>query len=116
MKKLLDSIVYARLETNYVAALNHISKFNPEFGTWIERNSLKHWVRLTFPTKRWDKMSTSLAESVIAWLKFERQHYIYSFITEHMNSFVIFVDQHLDTKGGTKVEFRCWTKNCMSFE
>ena len=39
-----------------------------------------------FPKKRWDKMTTNLAEFFNAWLRNERQHSICSFIIEHMTN------------------------------
>ena len=37
-----------------------------------------------FTKKRWDKMTTNLAESFNAWLKNERHHSIYTFMMEHI--------------------------------
>ncbi|KAL6342601.1 hypothetical protein AAG906_012461 [Vitis piasezkii] len=52
---LLDNIAYARLDIDYNEAFEKL-------------NSSEHWAMSKFLKKRWDKMTTNIAESFNAWL------------------------------------------------
>ena len=54
-----------------------------------------------FPKRRWDKITTNLAESFNAWLRNERHHSTCSFIIEHMTKLGAMLVQH-------KAESNAW--------
>ena len=58
----IDKIAYAQLEIDYNAHLNELRMYNDSLATWIEQNEPRQWVISKFLKKRWDKMTTNLAE------------------------------------------------------
>ena len=83
----LDKIVYARVDTKCNVHMHELRKFNDAFATWIKQNEPEHWEMSKISKKKWDKMTTNLAESFTAWLKNERHHSICTFLMEHMISY-----------------------------
>ena len=98
------------METDYNYHMFELQKYNKSLATWIEQTEPEHWAMSKFPKKRWDKMTTNLAESFNAWLRNERHHSIRSFIIEHMTNLgAMFVKHKAESnawKGiiGTKIE------------
>ena len=80
----LDKIAYARLVIDYNAHMFELRKYNRPLATWIQKNEPEHCVMSKFPTRRWDKMATNLAESFNAWLRNECHHSIYNFNIERI--------------------------------
>ena len=50
-----------------------------------------------FAKKRWDKMTTNLAESFNAWLKEERHYTIFNLVMTHMDKFAHLACDHMGT-------------------
>ena len=89
------------METDYNYHMFELRKYNKSLATWIEQNEPEHLAMSKFPKKRWDKMTTNLAESFNAWLRNERHHSICSFIIEHMTKLGAMLVQH-------KAESNAW--------
>ncbi|XP_028803299.1 uncharacterized protein LOC114758433 [Neltuma alba] len=82
--KLLDSIAYARLDRDFDCSMEKLMAFCPELGQWLQTNGdIERWAQSKFPYKRWDNITTNLAESFNAWLVGERKHNIAVLIHEH---------------------------------
>ncbi|XP_028776827.1 uncharacterized protein LOC114733520 [Neltuma alba] len=82
--KLLDSIAYARLDRDFDCSMEKLMAFCPELGQWLQTNGdIDRWAQSKFPYKRWDNITTNLAESFNAWLVGERKHNIAVLIHEH---------------------------------
>ncbi|XP_028785849.1 uncharacterized protein LOC114741731 [Neltuma alba] len=82
--KLLDSIAYARLDRDFDRSMEKLMAFCPELGQWLQTNGdIERWGQRKFPYKRWDNITTNLAESFNAWLVGERKHNIAVLIHEH---------------------------------
>ena len=47
---LLDSVVYARLDDDYVVAMEKLKTYS-DLAKWVEENSLKHWAMTEFAKK-----------------------------------------------------------------
>ena len=58
-------------------------------------NNPKHWVMSKFLKNRWDKMTTNIAESFNAWLKYECHQTIYMLLLMHMDKLVGMLDTHM---------------------
>ena len=84
---LLDNVAYARLDDDYVVAMEKLKTYNSDLAKWVEENSPQHWAMSKFAKKRWDKMTTNLAESFNAWLKEERHYTIFNLVMTHMDKF-----------------------------
>ena len=97
----LDKIVYARVEIDYNYDMFELQKYNESFAAWIEKNEHEHWAMSKFPKKRWDKITTNLAESFNDWLRNEPHHSICSFIIEHMTKLGAMLIKH-------KAESNAW--------
>ena len=80
----LTSIAYVHRGEDYDANLSKLRNYNEFLAKLVEENSLEHWAMSKFPKKRWDKMTTNLAEPFNAWLKNERHHSICTFFMDHM--------------------------------
>ena len=48
---LLDSVVYARLDDDYVVAMEKLKTYNSDLAKWVEENSPKHWAMTKFAKK-----------------------------------------------------------------
>ena len=48
---LLDSVAYARLDDDYVVAIEKLKTYNSDLAKWVEENSLKHWAMTEFAKK-----------------------------------------------------------------
>ena len=48
---LLDSVAYARLDDDYVVAMEKLKTYNSDLAKWVEENSLKHWAMTEFAKK-----------------------------------------------------------------
>ena len=81
---LLDSVVYARLDDDYVVAMEKLKTYNNDLAKWVEENSPQHWAMSKFAKNRWDKMTTNLAESFNAWLKEECHYTIFNLVMTHI--------------------------------
>ncbi|XP_028767379.1 uncharacterized protein LOC114725084 [Neltuma alba] len=87
--KLLDSIAYARLDRDFDRSMEKLMAFCPELGQWLQTNGdIERWAQSKFPYKRWDNITTNLAESFNAWLVGERKHNIAVLIHEHREKLV----------------------------
>ncbi|KAL6333931.1 hypothetical protein AAG906_039345 [Vitis piasezkii] len=92
---LLDSIAYARLEIDYNEAFEKLVRFNDNLGKWVAENNPEHWAMSKFLKKRWDKMTSNIAESFNAWLRDERHQTIYTLLLMHMDKLVAMLDTHM---------------------
>ncbi|RVW60120.1 hypothetical protein CK203_086578 [Vitis vinifera] len=95
MLLLLDSIAYARLEIDYNEAFEKLVRFNDNLGKWVAKNNPEHWAMSKFLKKRWDKMTSNIAESFNAWLRDERHQTIYTLLLMHMDKLVAMLDTHM---------------------
>ena len=50
---LLDSIIHARLDDDYVVIMKKLKTYNSDLVKWVEEDNSQHW----------DKMITTLVES-----------------------------------------------------
>ena len=68
--QMLDSIAYARLDSDYEVAMNTLRTFNHELAKRVEENNPQHWAISKFKKIRWDKMISNLAEfsSLSIWI------------------------------------------------
>ncbi|RVW26852.1 hypothetical protein CK203_103930 [Vitis vinifera] len=92
---LLDNIAYARLDIDYNEAFEKLVRFNGDLARWVVENSPEHWAMSKFLKKRWDKMTTNIAESFNAWLREERHQTIYTLLMMHMDKLVAMLDTHM---------------------
>ncbi|KAL6316378.1 hypothetical protein AAG906_018081 [Vitis piasezkii] len=92
---LLDNIAYARLDIDYNEAFEKLVRFNGDLARWVAENSPEHWAMSKFLKKRWDKMTTNIAESFNAWLREERHQTIYTLLMMHMDKLVAMLDTHM---------------------
>ncbi|RVW15074.1 hypothetical protein CK203_084857 [Vitis vinifera] len=92
---LLDNIAYARLDIDYNEAFEKLVCFNGDLARWVAENSPEHWAMSKFLKKRWDKMTTNIAESFNAWLREERHQTIYTLLMMHMDKLVAMLDTHM---------------------
>ncbi|XP_054791611.1 uncharacterized protein LOC129297283 [Prosopis cineraria] len=82
--KLLDYIAYARHEHEFHIAMRNLRMFSPQLPRWVEnQGDVDRWALSLFPFRRWDKITTNLAESFNAWILKERRHNICVLINEH---------------------------------
>ncbi|KAL6315450.1 hypothetical protein AAG906_000742 [Vitis piasezkii] len=58
-------------------------------------NNPEHWAMSKFLKKRWDKMTTNIAEAFNAWLREERHQTIYTLLLMHMDKLVAMLDSHI---------------------
>ncbi|XP_019079664.2 uncharacterized protein LOC104881329 [Vitis vinifera] len=91
---LLDNVAYARLDDDYVVAMEKLKTYS-DLAKWVEENSPQHWAMSKFAKKRWDKMTTNLAESFNAWLKEERHYTIFNLVMTHMDKFAHLACAHM---------------------
>ncbi|XP_028752925.1 uncharacterized protein LOC114712539 [Neltuma alba] len=83
--KMLDGIAYARIEDEYVAAMGKLRSFCPQLADWVDtQGDVDRWALSKFPFKRWDNITTNVAESFNAWILKERKHNVSVLIHEHM--------------------------------
>ena len=92
---LLGSIAYTRLDIDYNEAFEKLVRFNDNLGKWVAKNNPEHWAMSKFLKKRWDKMTTNIAESFNAWLRDERHQKIYTLMLMHMDKLVAMLDTHM---------------------
>ncbi|WJZ85832.1 hypothetical protein VitviT2T_005349 [Vitis vinifera] len=92
---LLDNIAYAWLDIDYNEAFEKLVRFNGDLARWVAENSPEHWAMSKFLKKRWDKMTTNIAESFNAWLREERHQTIYTLLMMHMDKLVAMLDTHM---------------------
>ena len=97
--------MYGRLEHDYNVSMFELKKYNEALATWVEENAPQHWAMSKFQKQRWDKMTTSLAESFNAWLRNERHHSICNFLLEHISKLASMLVKH-------KEESKNW-KECI---
>ncbi|RVW37815.1 hypothetical protein CK203_087862 [Vitis vinifera] len=91
----LDNIAYARLDIDYNEAFEKLVCFNGDLARWVAENSPEHWAMSKFLKKRWDKMTTNIAESFNAWLREECHQTIYTLLMMHMDKLVAMLDTHM---------------------
>ncbi|RVW22032.1 hypothetical protein CK203_105178 [Vitis vinifera] len=107
---LLDSVVYARLDDDYVVAMEKLKTYNNDLAKWVEENSPQHWAMSKFAKNRWDKMTTNLAESFNAWLKDECHYTIFNLVMTHMDKFSHLACDHMGTTENWKAPIGPKTK------
>ncbi|XP_054778400.1 uncharacterized protein LOC129286465 [Prosopis cineraria] len=82
--KLLDTIAYARHEVEFNVAMENLRLFCPQLAQWVEtQGDVDRWAQCKFGYKRWDNITTNLAESFNAWIVKERKHNVNVLIHEH---------------------------------
>ncbi|XP_054781981.1 uncharacterized protein LOC129289209 [Prosopis cineraria] len=82
--KLLDAIAYARHEAEFNVAMGNLRLFCPQLAQWVEtQGDVDRWAQCKFGYKRWDNITTNLAESFNAWIVKERKHNVNVLIHEH---------------------------------
>ena len=94
---LFDSVAYARLDDDYIIAMKKLKTYDSDLAKWVEENSPQHYAISKFSKKRWNKMTTNLAESFNAWLKEKRYYTIFSFVMTYMDKFTHLACDHMDT-------------------
>ena len=92
---LLDNIAYARLDIDYNEAFEKLVRFYADLARWVTKNSLEHWVMSKFLKKRWDKITTHIAESFNVWLRDERHQKIYMLLFMLMDKLLGMLDTHV---------------------
>ncbi|RVW46129.1 hypothetical protein CK203_076182 [Vitis vinifera] len=95
MHIVIDIIAYARLEIDYNEAFEKLVRFNENLAKWVAENNPEHWAMSKFLKKRWDKMTTNIAEAFNAWLREERHQTIYTLLLMHMDKLVAMLDTHM---------------------
>ena len=65
---MLDAIAYARHEHGYNVALRKLTLRFPHMAEWVLTNAVERWAMSKFPYKRWDNITTNIAESFNAWV------------------------------------------------
>ena len=93
---LLDGVAFARLEADYNDAFQKLVQFNEDLAKWVTENNPQHWAMSKFPKKRWDKMTTNIAESFNSWLREERHQTIYTLLLTHMDKLVGMLTNHIN--------------------
>ncbi|RVW63770.1 hypothetical protein CK203_059629 [Vitis vinifera] len=88
-------IALVLLDDDYVVAMEKLKTYNSDLAKWVEENSPQHWAMSKFAKKRWDKMTTNLAESFNAWLKEERHYTIFNLVMTHMDKFAHLACDHM---------------------
>ncbi|XP_028779104.1 uncharacterized protein LOC114735576 [Neltuma alba] len=59
-------------------------EFSPELFDWLNNHGdVDKWAVSKFPYKRWDNITTNIAESFNAWMVKERKHNVAQMIHEH---------------------------------
>ncbi|KAK4255705.1 hypothetical protein QN277_008669 [Acacia crassicarpa] len=82
--KLLDKIAYSRSDLDFVKAMGHLRSFSIDLARWVETQSdVDKWAMSRFQFRRWDNITTNLAESFNAWLVKERRDNVCVLINEH---------------------------------
>ncbi|XP_028755832.1 uncharacterized protein LOC114715203 [Neltuma alba] len=103
---LLDKIAYARTDEKFEAAMDDMRSFSPRLFDWlIHHGDVDRWAKSRFPYKRWDNITTNIAESFNAWMVNERKHTVPQLIYEHRDK--VARKLHASYVGMTK-----W-KNCV---
>ena len=68
---------------DFTNAMGKLRLFNPQLAQWVETNGdVDRWALSKFPFKRWDNITTNLAESFNAWMVKERKHTVSVLIHE----------------------------------
>ncbi|XP_028753678.1 uncharacterized protein LOC114713242 [Neltuma alba] len=82
--KVLDKVAYARLADEFDHALDDLRTMSHELYEWvINQGDVDRWALSKFPYRRWDNITTNLAESFNAWMVRERKHNVAQMIHEH---------------------------------
>ncbi|XP_028795369.1 uncharacterized protein LOC114750897 [Neltuma alba] len=82
--KVLDKVAYARLADEFDHALDDLITMSHELYEWvINQGDVDRWALSKFPYRRWDNITTNLAESFNAWMVRERKHNVAKKIHEH---------------------------------
>ncbi|XP_072062082.1 uncharacterized protein [Arachis hypogaea] len=89
-KKLLDAVCYTRFGTEFTETVQQLRAFSPELANWLEtKGDINKWAKSQFPHRRWDLITTNIAESFNSWIRKERTHSICALITEHRDNLQI---------------------------
>ncbi|RVW84418.1 hypothetical protein CK203_040615 [Vitis vinifera] len=88
-------IVIDMLEIDYNEAFEKLVRFNENLAKWVAENNPEHWAMSKFLKKRWDKMTSNIAEAFNAWLREERHQTIYTLLLMHMDKLVAMLDTHM---------------------
>ncbi|XP_028755677.1 uncharacterized protein LOC114715038 [Neltuma alba] len=82
--KVLDKVTYARLADEFDHAVDDLRTMSHELYEWvINQGDVDRWALSKFPYRRWDNITTNLAESFNAWMVRERKHNVAQMIHEH---------------------------------
>ncbi|XP_028784388.1 uncharacterized protein LOC114740413 [Neltuma alba] len=82
--KVLDKVAYARLADEFDHALDDLRTMSHELYEWvINQGDVDRWALSKFSYRRWDNITTNLAESFNAWMVRERKHNVAQMIHEH---------------------------------
>ncbi|XP_054813400.1 uncharacterized protein LOC129314046 [Prosopis cineraria] len=82
--KLLDAIAYARLPSKFNIAMSNMMNFCLDLLQWLEtHNDIDRWALTKFPHRRWDNITTNIAESFNSWVVKERKYNIVVFMYKH---------------------------------
>ncbi|XP_028768191.1 uncharacterized protein LOC114725796 [Neltuma alba] len=80
----LDAIAYARLDTKFDQAMDNMRHFNSQlFEKIVNHGDIHKWALSKFLFKRWDNITTNLAESFNAWMLKERRYNVAQLIHEY---------------------------------
>ncbi|RVW91753.1 hypothetical protein CK203_045927 [Vitis vinifera] len=90
-----DGMFPLALGVTTMRRLKKLVRFNGDLARWVAENSPEHWAMSKFLKKRWDKMTTNIAESFNAWLREERHQTIYTLLMMHMDKLVAMLDTHM---------------------
>ncbi|XP_028770193.1 uncharacterized protein LOC114727670 [Neltuma alba] len=81
---LLNKIAWARVDDEFDKAMAEMREFSPELFDWLNNHGdVDKWAVSKFPYKRWDNITTNIAESFNAWMVKERKHNVAQMIHEH---------------------------------
>ncbi|XP_028784272.1 uncharacterized protein LOC114740315 [Neltuma alba] len=82
--KVLDRVAYARVDSDFDNAMAELRTMSPELHDWvINQGDVNRWAMSKFPFKRWDNITTNIAESFNSWMVKERKHNVAQMIHEH---------------------------------
>ncbi|XP_028767621.1 uncharacterized protein LOC114725290 [Neltuma alba] len=82
--KVLDRVAYAKVDSDFDNAMAELRTMSPELHDWvINQGDVNRWAMSKFPFKRWDNITTNIAESFNSWMVKERKHNVAQMIHEH---------------------------------
>ncbi|XP_028799749.1 uncharacterized protein LOC114755045 [Neltuma alba] len=82
--KVLDRAAYERVDSDFDNVMAELRTMSPELHDWvINQGDVNRWAMSKFPFKRWDNITTNIAESFNSWMVKERKHNVAQMIHEH---------------------------------